>query len=216
VNPDESAARIAAGSVPSSCSNLRRSSSVLSPRRRSKKAAEERRVRVGTKRSMGAMKRVLITGLSGVGKSTVTAALAARGYRAIDIGEPEWSEYADSDDPTSSEPGRDWVFREDRVAELLARDDGDVLFVSGTAANQQKFYPRFDHIVLLSAPASVMRDRMRTRSTNEYGKDPQEQDRAISLKATVEPLLRRGADLEIDTSLPVDAVVERIVALVED
>ena len=31
------------------------------------------------------MKQVLITGMSGTGKSTVVRALAARGYRAIDL-----------------------------------------------------------------------------------------------------------------------------------
>ena len=37
------------------------------------------------------MKRVLITGMSGTGKSTVIAELAARGYKAVDVDEPEFS-----------------------------------------------------------------------------------------------------------------------------
>ena len=56
-------------------------------------------------------------------------------------------------DPTSPEspvePGRDWVWREDRIQTLLSTDDADVLFISGCAANMAKFYSQFDHIVLL-------------------------------------------------------------------
>ena len=40
------------------------------------------------------MIRVLITGISGTGKSTVTAALAAHGYRAIDADLPAFSHWA--------------------------------------------------------------------------------------------------------------------------
>lgn len=39
-----------------------------------------------------AMKRVLITGMSGTGKSTVVAALAARGHKAVDADESGLSE----------------------------------------------------------------------------------------------------------------------------
>jgi hypothetical protein len=49
-----------------------------------------------------------------------------------------------------------------------------VLFVQGTTRNQVLFYPRFDHIVLLSAPAEVLAERLATRATNPYGKDPAE------------------------------------------
>jgi shikimate kinase len=89
-----------------------------------------------------------------------------------------------------------------------------VLFLSGTASNQVKFYKQFDHIVLLTAPASVMTERLVHRTNNPYGKDPKELARALALKETVEPLLRRGADLEIDTSVPVDEVVDKILDVV--
>ena len=38
------------------------------------------------------MKRVLITGMSGGGKSSVIQELVARGYQAHDLDTPEWSE----------------------------------------------------------------------------------------------------------------------------
>jgi dephospho-CoA kinase len=163
------------------------------------------------------MKRVLITGMSGTGKSTVIKELAARGYKAVDADYNGLSELV-SIPPSSDQSGlgaeRDWIWREDRIADLLSTEDADVLFLSGTASNQGKFYGQFDHIVLLTAPASVMTERLVRRTDNRYGKDPKELVRALALKETVEPLIRRGADLEIDTSVPVDDVVERILGLI--
>jgi shikimate kinase len=109
---------------------------------------------------------------------------------------------------------QDWIWREDRIADLLSKEDAEVLFLSGTASNQVKFYGRFDHIVLLTAPASVMTERLVRRTNNPYGKEPNDLARALALKETVEPLLRRGADLEIDTSVPIDEVVERLLDVV--
>jgi dephospho-CoA kinase len=165
------------------------------------------------------VKRVLITGMSGAGKSTVIRALAAHGYKAVDLDSDEWSHWAPSaeddpfDPPSTPESvwqNRDWVWREDRVARLLAAVDADVLFVSGTAANQGQFHPRFDHIVLLSAPTSVLIERLSSRTTNDYGQDPEGLERVLQHIETVEPLLRRAASVEIDTSVPLDRVVQII------
>ncbi|MGH2504690.1 MAG: AAA family ATPase, partial [Ktedonobacterales bacterium] len=66
------------------------------------------------------MKRILVTGLSGVGKSSVIAELTARGYWAVDADSDDYSEWravSDDDDVAGSpvEAGRDWVWREDRI-----------------------------------------------------------------------------------------------------
>jgi shikimate kinase len=77
-----------------------------------------------------------------------------------------------------------------------------------------KFYPRFDHIILLSAPADVIVERLTTRTNNPYGSRPEDIARTLELLQTVEPLLRRGAGHEIDTSVPLDQVVTQVLQLV--
>lgn len=162
------------------------------------------------------MKRVLLTGMSGTGKSSVIEELAARGYKAIDTDYDGYSELVNvpDDELTGIGPGQDWVWREDRIQNLLSTEDADVLFVSGTSPNQGAFYPQFDHIVLLSAPAEVMVERLMSRTNNTYGKLPWEIERAILLKDEIEPLLRRGASYEIDTSVPLDVVVAQVLRTV--
>ena len=155
--------------------------------------------------------------MSGTGKSTVIKELGARGYKAVDADYGGLSELVGipaGSDRSGLGAEQDWIWREDRIADLLSTEDADVLFLSGTASNQGKFYGQFDHIVLLTAPAAVMTERLIRRSNNPYGKDPKDLARTLALKQTVEPLLRRGADLEIDTSVPVDEVVVKILGVV--
>ncbi|MGI8528948.1 MAG: AAA family ATPase [Geodermatophilaceae bacterium] len=164
------------------------------------------------------MKRILLTGMSGVGKSTVISQLEAKGYKAIDVDDPAWSEWADSVDggegPSPLHPGKDWVWREDRIQSLLATEDVDVLIVSGCASNQARFHEQFDYIVLLSAPAAVMVERLTDREGDLYGKHPEEVARSLYFKETVEPRLRSLAHLEIDASGPLDDVVAAVLRLV--
>jgi shikimate kinase len=164
--------------------------------------------------------RILLTGLSGTGKSTLIAALAARGYRAVDADGEAFSTWAE---PTSDadvvgppvEAGRDWVWREDRIQGLLSAEYTDVLFLGGCAENMGQFLAQFDHVVLLRAPADVLVERLRTRTTNPYGKHPDEVARILEQMATVEPLLRRAADHEIDTSAPLEAVLATVLRLAQ-
>jgi shikimate kinase len=161
--------------------------------------------------------------MSGTGKSTVIGELGALGYRAIDLDTDEWSAWVPldrtSDLPNSAGPAspwreRDWVWREDRVQRLLTEEDTDVLFLSGTSPNQGQFHPHFDHIILLSAPASVLAGRLSTRTNNSYGKDPAELARVLEHVRTVEPLLQRAATAEVDTSVPLKRVLEAILRIV--
>jgi dephospho-CoA kinase len=164
--------------------------------------------------------RILLTGLSGTGKSTLIIALAARGYAAVDADSEAFSMWAE---PTTAaeafgppvEAGRDWVWREDRIEDLLSAQDTDVLFLAGCAENMGKFLPQFDQVVLLSAPADVLRERLRTRTTNAYGKHPDEAARVLSQLDTVEPRLRRVAGLEIDTSAPLEEVVAGVLRVAQ-
>jgi hypothetical protein len=69
--------------------------------------------------------------------------------------------------------------------------------------------------VLLHAPAEVLRRRIATRTTNDYGKNSEELDLILRQLAEVEPLLRASCTHEVDTTQPLDVVVARLVAIGE-
>lgn len=165
-------------------------------------------------------KRILITGMSGTGKSSVIERLVELGYPAIDADAPGYSMEIEvsEDELTGIGPGRDWVWREAAIRSALSRRD-PVLFLSGCSPNQGDFYPDLTHVILLTAPPALIKERLRTRITNIFGKNPGELERALLLQAEIEPILRRSASHVIDTSAPLDEVVEevlRVSALYED
>ncbi len=165
------------------------------------------------------MRRVLLTGMSGSGKSTLTAALAERGYKAVDLDSEAWSHWVDVARDTAPgtpvEAGRDWVWQDERVRGLLASGDADTLVVSGCSPNQGQFYGLFDAVVLLSAPELVVMERLAARTGNDYGKGPGEAERVLDLIKEVEPILRKGATHEIDTSGAFSEVLEAALRIVD-
>jgi len=154
------------------------------------------------------MRRILVTGMSGTGKSTALAELERRGFEVVDTDQPGWTTWSDEDGG--------YVWREDRVAELLGRDFDTTLYVSGTVSNQGRFYPRFDAVVLLSAPAAVLLGRIESRTTNDYGKTNEERGLILTHLADVEPLLRATCTHEIDATRPVEEIVAELVAIGTD
>ena len=150
------------------------------------------------------VKRVLVTGMSETGKSSVVEELAARGFKAVDT-DDGWSEPL---------PGGRQRWREDAIEALLATEETDVLFVAGCEENQARFHAQFDQIVLLSAPMETLLERLAARTSNPYGKAPGELTRIRSDVETVEPVLRRAADHEIRTTMPLNEVVMAILRLI--
>lgn len=164
------------------------------------------------------MKRILITGMSATGKSSVIDELSARGFDAVDLDTPEWSHWvaADPADKLTPMEGKDWVWREDRVRELLSAPRERPLFVSGCAENMERLFSWIDRIVLLSAPLRTILERLARRGPGAYGHLQEERASVVTLIATVEPLLRASADVEIVTTSSLSQTVDEIAALAKD
>jgi shikimate kinase len=138
--------------------------------------------------------------MSGAGKSSLLAELASRGILTVDTDDDGWER-------------ADGLWDEPRMATLLSTH-ADVV-VSGTVDNQGRFYDRFDHVVLLSAPVEVLIERVATRTTNPYGRSPEHQNEIRRYVADVEPLLRRGATVEFDGRRPLTGLADAVEDLME-
>lgn len=146
------------------------------------------------------MSRVLITGMSGTGKTTVLGELSRRGHRTLDTDYDGWVLVGGTWDET-------------RMAAYLASNSS--VTVSGTVENQGHFYDRFEAVVLLSAPVEVLIERVSIRTNNPHGNVETEQSVIRQQVLGVEPLLRQGATLELDGRRPLSELadaVERLMA----
>lgn len=121
--------------------------------------------------------------MSGAGKTTLLDELRRREYLTVDTDYDGW-ELSGA------------IWDAPRMTALLAAHD--TIAVSGTVRNQGDFYDRFEHVVLLSAPLEVLLQRVAIRTNNPYGKTDAQRAEIAEYVETVEPLLRRGATLELD------------------
>jgi shikimate kinase len=149
---------------------------------------------------------ILVTGMSGVGKSTALADLARRGFATVDTDDGPWIHVV------NGEP----LWHETLIEALLEQTRPTPLFVQGTVANQGLFYNRFDAIVPLSAPMDVVFDRIERRTNNPFGKKPAERERIADDIANIESLLRQAATHEIDTTRPRTEVLNNLIRIAHE
>lgn len=152
---------------------------------------------------------IFITGLSGVGKTSVLNFLAEEGYSVVDT-DVGYTAVIETDYGTVV--GLD----EGKIKQLIADHQGKELFISGCYANQGKFYDSFDHVVLLTADLDVSFERIQQRTSHDYGKSPADKAEILDNHTHILPLLKKGSDLIIDTTdLTIKQVSTQLKTLLE-
>lgn len=132
--------------------------------------------------------KILLTGISGTGKTTVLAELQKHGYVVIDLdatGMCRWKNKETGEITEYGLTGRDheWLTRHgwycdiDTLKKLLSciREDKDV-FVAGCSENIEGVAKEFDKVFVLNTEDSVIRNRLNKRSNNHFAKKEEEQD----------------------------------------
>lgn len=163
---------------------------------------------------------VYITATSGVGKTTVTDELRARGYTAYDTdnvpgltrleiketGEPaewpkgyvDWSYYS-------------WNLQQEMLDEVL--NSSESVFLSGLCGNQPDFYTRFGKLIVLTIDPEEHERRLRNRPAREAGDDEQNiQERLRKYPMLLQRFLDSGAIL-VDNSGSVERTVDEILRM---
>lgn len=166
--------------------------------------------------------RVLITGTSGTGKSTIAAALRNRGHQAIETDYEHYIAYWEhvttgqrvlmpEPIPTDWFATHHWKWDADTLGAVLERFEGTV-FVCGDSRNKADAFELFDKMFVLRLDDAALIERLTRRTNNPYGKAPEEREWAVADNAaTVDQLVRAGATV-IDAALPVDNLVDNILA----
>ncbi|MFG1921904.1 AAA family ATPase [Cryptosporangium sp. NPDC048952] len=162
------------------------------------------------------MSLVWVTGSSGTGKSTVCALLKARGYVAVDADWEGYSCWVDRVtgsvvvDPPYPVPAGwldqfGWRIVRERVEAL---EGSGTVFLCGLVENEAEVRDLFDVVVCLVVDSGTLRRRLSDRTTNAFGRHPEE------LAATVEWNERARSTYRtiVDAGLPPEAVADAVLA----
>ena len=150
------------------------------------------------------MKRMLLTGMSGVGKSTLARALRSERCLSVDLDEG-WM--------LLRSPDGERIIDVPRVERLFDTCRNRHIVLAGTAVNQGELYGQLDEIIVLTAPLPVMRARIMRRTDNPFGKTQEEWAKIVRDKAEVEPLLLRGCTRVLQTDRPPAEVLRALNAM---
>lgn len=162
-------------------------------------------------------KKIYITGVSGTGKSTLGLELQKRGCFVIDIDEGDLCTWCDKAGNRVCEDrdGIAWLDEHhwncdiQRLEKEIEESADDHVFIVGISSNLDN-YP-FDKILLLSVDPETLVKRLTERTTNDFAKDPEEQQFVLKMKDEYEKKMSAKGAVFLDGWKPVSELANNII-----
>ena len=164
-----------------------------------------------------------VTGSPGVGKSTVCEALKAAGQVAVDADWEGYNHWVDRHsgkvvvDPPYPVPAGwldrfTWRISRPAVEALVERAQGEAVFLCGSVENEIEVWDLFDQVICLVADSETIRDRLQARTTNSFGKHPEELAAALGHNETMEANYRSVGATIVDGRQPPSEVAKAVLS----
>ncbi|GAC1414402.1 MAG: hypothetical protein NVSMB66_7490 [Candidatus Doudnabacteria bacterium] len=166
-------------------------------------------------------KSVLITGVSGAGKSSISQKLNDVGCEAYDLDDipglfsmvhKKTGNIIIDPDDTNLEKlmETDWICDKEMILSMISNQSAESAFYCGGASNLDELLPLFDAIILLKLDPEVMRQRLGNRTENDFGKTADVQSWIISEKEGWENSIQKKGAIVIDAHQSLNKVVKEI------
>ncbi|NIO44896.1 MAG: AAA family ATPase [Candidatus Aenigmarchaeota archaeon] len=174
-------------------------------------------------------KSILVTGVSGSGKSAICNELKKLGYRAYDIEEihglfnminKSTGKITDLKDYDKHNleciKQHDWICDKKKLQKLISKNVkknvlNNVVFYCGTASNTDDLLTLFDKIILLKASKEIIRKRLSIRTSNDFGHTEEVQNWVFEWKEWWENHMVEKGAMTIDANHDLKEVVNDIV-----
>jgi len=173
------------------------------------------------------MSLILVTGISGSGKSSVMEELRYRGFEAHGTDEHglgcwediETGRIVDMPEDLSEAQlhewfaNNKWVYKEDEIKKLSQRasETTNDIYVCGTTSDEWKVWGYFNKIFALTVDPDTAKDRIVSRTNNSFGKDEKELADILKWHKEAPDSYRRHSAVLIDAARKLDSVVDDII-----
>lgn len=169
---------------------------------------------------------IFVTGISGVGKSSVERELKRRGYEAYDSDEGGLTSWLDKE---TGKPGtfpskledrthtwlakHTWELSRKKTEEMAEKAKDKLIFLCGSPSNNLEVWDLFDKVICLVTDDETLKHRIATRTENEYGKAPDELEGILEWNKTHESRYRGYGAIIVDAKPPLSKVVDSVLAI---
>jgi len=169
------------------------------------------------------MKKIYITGISGTGKSAISEELNKRGIYSIDIDKDKYDlcnwKNKETLEKVYFEFGmnKDWMEAHgwycdiEKLKKMLDVSE-DIIIVVGLATNQNDYLNLFDKIFLLQCKEKTFLERLKTRTSNDFGKHILEKEYILDFYKNFEKVMLEKGAISINAEEPLDLVMENIIS----
>ena len=99
-----------------------------------------------------------------------------------------------------------------RVEQLARMARDQVVFLCGSVENEDEVWELIDIVICLVLDESTLRERLATRTTNQFGKTPGELDAILGWNRTIEATYQAFGALVVNANQALTDVVDEILA----
>jgi len=171
-------------------------------------------------------KSIFITGIAGSGKSTISRALLALGYKSYDIEDDMYGlfmmvrkdtgeEYVDYDNADMEKVNNArWVCDTKKLKKLIENQTENMAFYCGITSDNLELIPLFDTSILLRVNSKILNQRLLSREgTDDYGNTEAGRQRVLSGKDEFENKMIKAGMIVIDANSYAKKVAEEIIKI---
>lgn len=168
---------------------------------------------------MPKLKTVLVTGVSGTGKSAVAEVLLEQKHQVIDVdsvpGLCFWvSRKTGKINPVGNLTdikndfinNHQYTIDKEMLKTMLSQMEG-LVFVFGSVGDNSELTSLSNKVLLLQCESESLAHRLKTRSSNSFGKDPLVRQRMLEWKVLFDRMMIEAGAEVIDAEQPLEEVV---------
>jgi dephospho-CoA kinase len=171
---------------------------------------------------------VYITGNSGAGKSAVRKELILRGYEAHDTDENDISSWQnkytgniverpliETDRTNAWYSEHDWNMSRNKIDNLAKQANDKLIFLCGSTSNADEMLGFFNKVYYLSVDKDTLKERLTSRTSNDFGKAPDELNNILGWHMSLEERYKNHGAHLIDATQPINSIVDEILSTLD-